>query len=612
MSADHHRLIVLFRSARRCSTPSAVHQLHAHLSKLGLLLWPPFSTFVLEAYCKFNLLRLAHHLFDELPHRDPVIWSSLLSAHSHSDHPRRVLPLFRSMILQDAILPDNFVLATVVKTSARLCSIRLGKQAHAYFLTSPYSGDDVVKCAIVDMYSKCRAPGDARKVFDTITHRNRVSWTAMISGYASSGCYSDAIEVFGAMPEKDVFTWTALISGLVQSGDSFHALKLFVDMRREGVSLDDAFVLSSAVGAASDSAALELGRQLHCLTLVLGYESCMIIGNALVDMYAKCSDIYSARIAFERVTVRDVVSWTTMVLGEAQHGKAEMAFSLFDQMVIAGVRPNEVTFVALLYACSHAGLVQRGRNFFDSMVREHGITPSLQHYTCLLDLLSRSGHLSEAEELIKSMPYEPDEATWGALLSACKKHGNVQMSLRVANHLLSLKPKDPSMYILLSNTYAVAGDWANVTNVRRLMVDNEIKKEPGYSWIELGKESCMFVAGETPHEMRIQIVSLLEELMIEMKKRGYVPETNSVMHDLDEHEKEQQLMMHSERLAVAFGLLRGVPGTAIRVVKNLRVCDDCHTVLKMISSIASREIVVRDATRFHHFSYGSCSCGDFW
>ncbi|KAJ0969162.1 hypothetical protein J5N97_022039 [Dioscorea zingiberensis] len=601
----HNHLITLFSSARRRSNPSAVHQLQAHLAKSGLLLWPPFSTLLLEFYCKRGQLSLAHHLFDELPHRDPVIWSSLLSAHSHSDHPHRVLPLYRSMIIRDGILPDNFILATIFKTSARLASIRLGKQAHAHFLISSFSADDVVKCAIVDMYSKCHALVDARKVFDTITHKNRVSWTAMISGYASNGCYSDAIEVFDAMPEKDVFTWTALISGLVQSGDSFNALKLFVDMRREGVVLDDAFVLSSAVGAASDLAALELGRQLHSLTLVLGYESCMVIGNALVDMYGKCSDIYSARAAFERVSLRDVVSWTTMVLGEAQHGEAEEAFALFDQMVTTGVRPNEVTFVALLYACSHAGLVQKGRDFFNSMVKEHSIMPSLQHYTCLLDLLSRSGNLSEAEELIRNMPYEPDEATWGALLSACKKHGNVPMSLRVANHLLSMKPKDPSMYILLSNTYAIAGDWENVANVRRLMVDKEIKKEPGYSWIEFGKESCLFVAGEAPHDMRIEILGLLEELLNEMKKRGYVPDTSSVMHDLDEHEKEQQLMLHSERLAVAFGLLRAVPGAAIRVVKNLRVCGDCHTVLKMISSIAGREIVVRDATSVEGQSIGA-------
>lgn len=309
---------------------------------------------------------------------------------------------------------------------------------------------------------------------------------------------------------------------------------------------------------------------------------------------------------------KDVVSWTSIIVGTAQHGQAEEALALYDGMVLAGIKPNEVTFVGLIHACSHAGLVSKGRALFRSMVEDYGIAPSLQHYTCLLDLLSRSGHLEEAENLIRTMPVNPDEPTWAALLSACKRHGNTQMAVTIADHLLDLKPEDPSSYILLSNVYAGAGMWENVSKVRKLMMDMEVKKEPGYSCIDLGKESHVFHAGETSHPMKDEIIGLMRELDAEMRKRGYAPDTSSVLHDMDQQEKERQLFWHSERLAVAYGLLKAVPGTIIRIVKNLRVCGDCHTVLKLISSITNREIYVRDAKRYHHFKDGNCSCNDFW
>lgn len=516
------------------------------------------------------------------------------------------------MTTVDRILPDDYIFATLIKACASLADAKRGKQVHARFLSSPFADDRVVKSALVDMYAKCGLPNDARLVFDSMPVKNNVCWTAMVSGYARNGRNSDALELFWSMQVKDLFCWTALISGFVHSGDGVTALKLFVEMRSEGVEIDDPFILSSVIGSASNLAASTLGKQLHCLVLALGYESSMVVGNALVDMYAKCSDISAAKQVFENLPHRDVVSWTTMIVGAAQHGQAGDSFDLFNGMLLAGLKPNEVTFVGLIYACSHAGLVDKGRQFFNSMINDYMISPSLQHYTCLLDLLSRSGLLIEAEDLIRTMPFKPDEATWGALLSACKRHSDTQMGVRIANHLLTLKLQDPSIYILLSNTYAAAGMWENVSKVRRLMVAMAVKKEPGYSWVDLGKESHMFCAGEVLHPMKDEILGLLRKLDLEMKRRGYVPDTSFVLHDLEQQEKEDQLHLHSERLAVALGLLKSVPGTAIHVVKNLRICGDCHTVLKLICSIVGREIVVRDANRFHHFNDGKCSCGDFW
>lgn len=479
-------------------------------------------------------------------------------------------------------------------------------------MLSSFHDDEVVKSSLIDMYAKCGQPDDARAVFDSILFKNSVSWTAMISGYARSGRKYDAIELFHRVPVRNLFSWTALISGLIQSGNGMYSFSLFSEMRREGIDIVDPLVLSSVVGASANLALLELGKQIHCLVIALGFESCLFISNALVDMYAKCSDILAAKDIFLGMPRKDVISWTSIIVGTAQHGQAEEALALYDEMVLAGVKPNEVTFVGLLYACSHAGLVNRGRKLFGSMVADYRINPSLQHYTCLLDLLSRSGHLDEAESIINEMPFKPDEPTWASLLSACKRHNSMKMGVRIADHVLDLKPEDPSTYILLSNVYASAEMWESVSKVRKLMSSMEVRKEPGYSSIDFGKESQVFHAGETCHPMRDEIFHLLKDLDAEMRRRGYVPNTSFVLHDMEQQEKEKQLFWHSERLAMAYGLLKAVPGTIIRIVKNLRICGDCHNVLKFASDIVKREIVVRDATRYHHFKEGKCSCNDFW
>ncbi|KAG7995379.1 hypothetical protein I3843_01G106000 [Carya illinoinensis] len=545
-------------------------------------------------------------------HRDRVSWASILTAYNLANLPHLTLSMFPTMLKHDGLEPDHFVLASLVKACSRLCAIWQGKQLHARFVLSPFRDDDVVKSSLVDMYAKCGLPDSARAVFDLISSKNSVSCTAMISGYARSGRKSDAIGLFKSVPPRNLFSWTALIAGLVQSGNATDAFYLFIDMRREEIDIVDPLVLSSIVGASANLTVLELGKQIHGLVIALGYESCIFISNALLDMYAKCSDILAAKDIFGRMQRRDVVSWTSIIVGVAQHGQAEEALTLYKEMISASVKPNEVTFVALIYACSHVGLVGKGRQLFKSMSEDYGISPSLQHYTCFLDLLSRSGHLDEAEKLISEMPFRPDEPTWAALLSACKHHNDIKMGIRVADHLLSLEPEDPSTYILLSNIYASAAMWEKVSKVRKLMMVMEVKKQPGYSCIEFGKETQVFYAGETSHSMKDEIFGFLKELDAEMRKRGYVPDTSSVLHDMEQQEKERQLFWHSERLAVAYGLLKAVSGTVIRVVKNLRICGDCHRVLKFTSTIMKREIVIRDANRYHHFKNGNCSCNDFW
>ncbi|KAJ0093762.1 hypothetical protein Patl1_26989 [Pistacia atlantica] len=386
-------------------------------------------------------------MLDEMPHRDHFSWGSILIAYYQANLPQKTLAIFPAMFTLDKLQPNHIVFASLVKACACLGATRQGRQVHARFVISPFCDNDFVKSSLVDTNAKCGLSGDAHPVFDSIKFKDSVSWNAMLSVYARSGRRNEALEMFETVPDRNL-------------------------------------------------SLLELGKQIHGIVIAFGYESSLFISNALVDMYAKCSDIVAAKNIFGRMRRKDVVSWTSIIVGEAQHGRAEEALAIYDAMVSAGVKPSEVTFVGLTYACSHVGLVSRGRKLFKSMTDDYGISPSLKHYKCFVDLRSRSGHLAEAENVIKAMPFKPNKHTWKFLLSACKQHGNTQMGIRVPNQLLSLKSDDPATYIFLSDVYASAAMWEHVLKVRKLMALVEVKKEMGCSRIDIGKESQVFHAGK--------------------------------------------------------------------------------------------------------------------
>ncbi|RAL47425.1 hypothetical protein DM860_013390 [Cuscuta australis] len=486
------------RHCARRQSPLQGKKLHAQIVKNGQDKCAPpiYSNGLIDMYGKCHLLKDARQVFDEMPQRDLASWASLFTAHNLAGLPLSTLSIFPNMSRLDGFQPDHFVFASLVKACADLSALRVGKQAHGQFIVSPFSHDDVVKSSLVDMYTKCGALGHARKVFDSIFHRNPISSAAMISGYARNGMKPEAMELFRSSQVKTISTWTALISGMVQSGEFFDAFSLFIEMRKEGVDISDPYVLSSIIGASSSLAALDLGKQIHCLVIIFGYKPNLFVSNSLVDMYSKCSDVLASKTVFDDMAIRDVVSWTSIIVGMAQHGKANDALSLYDEMVSEGFKPNEVTFTGLISACSHYGLVERGRGLFKSMTEDYSLNPSLQHYTCLLDLLSRSGLLDEAENLLETMPFEPDEAAWVALLSACKRHGAAEMGMRVANRVMSVGPTEASTCVLLSSVYAGAGMWGNVSKLRGLMASLEVKKEPAYSCVGLSgecdvKSSCV-------------------------------------------------------------------------------------------------------------------------
>lgn len=609
-----HHLEVLHQIRQCCKLhlPIEGKKLHARVIKSGFDLHGTlFSNTLLDMYGKCGYLKDALQLFDEMPNRDVASWASIFTSQNQANNPGKTLLLFSDAMSKGGLRPDGFIYASVINACAGSTALKLGEQLHAQFVISVYSDDDVVKSSLVNFYAKCGLPDTARKVFDSIVSKNVASWTSLIYGYARVGRKSEALDLLRIMPCKNLQSWTAVISGFTQGGLCFDSFKLFKELRREGVNITVPFVLSSLIVGSATLARLELGKQVHRLVIGVGYESNMYISNVLIDMYAKCSDVLAAEKIFGEMRKRNIVSWTSIIVGMAQHGKAVEALSLYEKMISDGLKPNEVTFTGIIYACSHAGLVDKGRHLFKSMVVDYGLRPSLQHYTCLVDLCSRSGLIEEAENVLSTMPFKPDEAAWAALLSSCCQVGKEEIGIRIANHLLELGPKESSTCILMSNIYARASMWEQVSRVRKQMAAMELKKKPGYSCVDLGKEIQLFFAGET-HPMKEEIFGVLKELDTEMKKRGYVPDTSFVLHNMELHEKERQLFWHSERSAVAYGLLKSPPGSSIRILKNLRVCGDCHTVFKFICSIVKREIIVRDANRFHHFKDGECSCRDFW
>ncbi|XP_031269987.1 pentatricopeptide repeat-containing protein At3g62890-like [Pistacia vera] len=374
----------------------------------------------------------------------------------------------------------------------------------------------------------------------------------------------------------------------------------------------DKVTMVSLLLACTHLVALETGKWLHAYIMKKVIEVDVALGTALVDMYAKCGSIENAEIVFEELAEKDVMTWTALVVGLAMCGQGDEALKYFHEMQISGLKPDAITLVGALVACSHAGLVEEGISYFNSMTKTYGIQPSIEHYGCFVDMLGRAGRIAEAEELIKKMPMTPDHFVLGGLLGACRIHCNLEVAERVAQQLLELYPDNGGSYIILSNIYSLSRKWEEAKRIRELMAERKIKKSPGCSLIEVDGVVHEFIKGDSSHPQSPVIYEMLDDMLSRTKKAGYVSNKSEVLFDMDEEEKETALNLHSEKLALAFGLISTSPGIPIRIVKNLRVCSDCHAAIKLVSKVYNREIIVRNRNRFHQFKNGSCSCRDFW
>ncbi|XP_038701481.1 putative pentatricopeptide repeat-containing protein At5g52630 [Tripterygium wilfordii] len=553
-------------------------QIHAHIIKSGLQSLPLISHHLINFYSKTQLPLLSCQAFHECSRLSSTTWSSIISSFAQNELPCLAIDYFRRM-LHDNVRPDDHIFPSATKSCAILGRHDVGQSIHCLALKTGYEFDVFVGSSLVDMYAKSGQINVARKVFDDMPERNVVSWSGMIYGYA-------------------------------QLGEDEEALKLFKNALEEDLDVND-FTFSSVIRVCGNSTLLELGRQIHGLCLKTSFASSSFVGSSLISLYSKCGVIEGAYQVFDEVPLRNLGMWNAMLIACAQHAHTDKAFDLFEEMERAGMRPNFITFLCVLYACSHAGLVEQGQHYFELM-KEYRIEPGEQHYASMVDLLGRAGKLQDALTVIKEMPIEPTESVWGAFLTGCRIHKDTELAAFAADRVFELGPVSSGLHVLLSNAYAAAGRWDDAAKARKMLRDRGMKKETGLSWVEEGNKVHTFAAGDRCHVKNKEIYQKLEELGEEMERAGYVADTSFVLKEVDGEEKNQTIRYHSERLAIAFGLITFPPDRPIRVMKNLRVCGDCHTAIKYMSKCSGRTIIVRDNNRFHRFEGGKCSCGDYW
>eukprot|EP01018_Ginkgo_biloba_P008749 Gb_09147 [translate_table: standard] len=576
---DKYTFACILKSCADLSNWQQGKDIHDHIIRCGIDVDAFVGSALVAMYAKCSSIEDARHVFDKIFQRDVVLWNAMIAGYAQNGLSNEALKLFWQME-SSGMKPDSFSIASVLPSCAHLAALQQGKEIHDYIIRNGFESNAHVISALVAMYAKCGNIDYARRVFEKMSERDLTSWSAMIAGYTQAGHGDEALEVFRQMQVAGV--------------------------------KPDSVTICSVLPACADLATLQQGKEIHDYIIGCGFESDVVVCGALIDMYAKCGDVWTARQVFDKMSQRNVVSWNAMIAGYGVHGHDEEALALFYKMQQEGFKPDHITFVAVLCACSHAGLVDEGLQYLNSMSRDYSITPRMEHYVHMVNLLGCAGRLDDAHDFIKKMPLQPDAGIWGALLSACRIHCNIELGEHAAKQLFELEPENAAYYVMLSNIYALGGRWNDVMKTRTKMKERGLKKSPGCSWIEINNRIYTFLAGDRTHPQSEKIYAMLESLVGQMKKAGYRPDTTFVPHDVKEDEKEYILCGHSEKLAIAFGLMNTCPGTPILINKNLRVCGDCHSAIKFIAKFVGREIIVRDMNRFHHFKDGLCSCGDYW
>lgn len=565
-------LIAILKSCGALRQTQLGEAFHSLVMKVGLAFDLFVQTGLVDFYGKVGNLRSARGVFDEMTDGDVVASNAMITALGMSGYVDDARVLFDKMTERDS-------------TSWN---------------------------AMMTSYCKSGDVDSARIMFDSNPTKDVVSWNAMIDGYCKSNQLIAAKELFTQMGStKNSVTWNTIISGLVQHGEFGSAVSTFKEMQARNVRPTEVTMVS-LLSACAHLGALNMGEWIHTYIRRNRLKLDVALGNALIDMYCKCGAIEPARDVFYALPCKNIFCWNSMIVGLGMHGYGEEAMNVFNMMEREVVRPDGVTFVGLLSACSHSGLVSAGKEYFSQMRGFYGVEPQVEHYGCMVDLLGRAGHLKEALELIKAMPMKPNSVVLGGLLRACQIHKDAKLSEQVTQQLLELDPSDSGNYVFLSNQYASLKRWGDVDVCRKLMMDRRVRKTPGFCSVEVGGIIHEFVAGDTSHPQFSEITAFLTEIAKELSVRGHKPDTTSVLHDIEEEDKESAIGFHSERIAVAFAIMSTPPGKEIRVMKNLRTCDDCHSALKLMSMIYKRYVIVRDRNRFHHFKNGSCSCRDYW
>lgn len=552
--------------------------IHGYVLRAGFESLVNISTALVDMYSKCESVGTARLIFNAMSSRTVVTWNSMIDGYVQSGEHEEAMVLFQKM-MQEGVQPTDVTLMEVLHACADLGNLEQGKFAHKLVDEMKVNSNVSVMNSLISMYSKCKKVDIAANLFENLQNKTIVSWNAMILGYAQNGLVNEALNSFCEMQSRNI--------------------------------KPDSFTMVSVIPALAELSIPRQAKWIHGFVIRRLLDKNVFVMTALVDMYAKCGAIHTARKLFDMMSERHVITWNAMIDAYGTHGLGEAAVELFEEMQRGLIKPNDITYLCVLSACSHSGLVEEGLKYFDSMKKDYGLEPTMDHYGAVVDLLGRAGKLNEAWDFIQKMPFEPGITVYGAMLGACKIHKNVELGEKAAHKLFELNPDEGGYHVLLANIYATASMWDKFAEVRTMMQKKGLQKTPGCSLVELRNEIHCFYSGSTGHPQSKRIYAFLETLVGKIKAAGYTPDTNSI-HDVEDDVKEQLLNTHSEKLAIAFGLLNTSPGTSIHVRKNLRVCGDCHNATKYISLVTGREIIVRDMHRFHHFKNGTCSCGDYW
>ncbi|WVZ59324.1 hypothetical protein U9M48_009479 [Paspalum notatum var. saurae] len=578
-----------------CSASNNVElgkQVHGYIIKYDAEAITSIGNSLCRLYAKSGSLESAMRAFRRVPDKNVITWTTMISAYAEDENYVELgLALFLDM-LKEGVMPNEFTLTSVMSLCGTRLDLSLGKQVQAFCFKIGCETNLPVKNSTMYLYLRKGETDEAMRLFEEMEDVSIITWNAMISGYA---------QIMDTAKDD-----------LHARSRGFQALKIFRTLRRSAIK-PDLFTFSSILSVCSAMMALEQGEQIHAQTIKTGFLSDVVVNSALVNMYNKCGCIKDATKAFVEMSTRTLVTWTSMISGYSQHGRPREAIQLFEDMRFAGVKPNEITFVSVLSACSYAGLVEEAEKYFKMMKEEYKIEPIVDHYGCMIDMFVRLGRLDDAFSFIKRTGFEPNEAIWSSLVAGCRSHGNMDLAFYAADRLLELKPKGVETYVLLLNMYISTGRWHDVSRVRKLMKQEDLGILRDRSWITIKDKVYFFRANDKTHEQSDELYQLLENLLEKAKAIGYEPYQNAELSDSEDDEKSAAgpLKHHSERLAVALGILQTPPGATVRVTKNITMCRDCHSSIKYFSLLANREIVVRDSKRLHKFKDGRCSCGDF-
>jgi pentatricopeptide repeat protein len=592
----NHPIIQLLQ---KCKNLNTLKQIHAKIITNSL----SFQTYCLSHLINISSnfdLTYAFTIFNYIPNPTIFLYNTLISSLINQSNQNNILlafSLYNKILTNKNLQPNSFTFPSLFKACCFNPSwFQYGPLLHTHvlkFLLPPF--DNFVQASLLNFYAKYGKLCVSRYIFDQINDPDLATWNIILSAYANNVNYHSYSNSF-----DDV-------------NFSLEALYLFNDMQVNKIRPNEVTFVA-LIRACSNLGALSQGFWVHCFVLKNKIKVNRFVGTALIDMYSKCGFLNFACQLFDKMPEndRDAFCYTAMIGGFALHGYGNQALELYRKMKFNGLVPDDATFVVTMFACSHGGLVEEGLEIFESMKEVHGVQPKLEHYGCLIDLLGRAGRLKEAEERLQGMAMKPNAVLWRSLLGAARLHGNFDVGEVALRKLIELEPETSGNYVLLSNMYATVGRWNDVKRVRMLMKHHGVNKLPGFSLVEINGAMHEFLTGDKTHPFSKEIYLKIAEINRRLQEYGYNARTSEVLFDVEDEDKEGVLSYHSERLAIAFALIASPSGLAIRIIKNLRVCGDCHAFTKLISVAYRRDIIVRDRNRFHHFKDGSCSCLDYW